>query len=55
MPLTSRQKDIRRRQRRVRKLRDLKQRLTQTQDAAKRKVILEKIRKLSPWDEVLNE
>ena len=55
MPLTSRQKDIRRRQRRVRKLRELKQKLSQTQDAAKRRVILEKIRKLSPWDEVFDE
>jgi hypothetical protein len=54
MPLTSRQKDIRRRQRRVRKLRGLKQKLAQTQDTAKRKKLLEKIQKLSPWDEVLS-
>lgn len=55
MPLTSRQRVIRRRQRRVRKLRELKRELAQTQDGAKRKKILEKIKKLSPWDPVLTE
>jgi hypothetical protein len=55
MPLTSRQRVIRRRQRRVRKLRELKRELSQTQDSVRRKKILEKIRKLSPWDPVLSE
>jgi len=55
MPLTSRQRVLQRRQRRVRKLRELKQELAQTQDNTRRKKVLEKIRKLSPWDSVLNE
>ena len=55
MPLTSRQRVIRRRQRRVRKIRELKQQLTQTQDSTKRRKILDKIRKHSPWDPVLSE
>jgi hypothetical protein len=55
MPLTSRQRNMRRKQRRVRKLRELKTRLEKTQDSTKRKRILEKIRKLSPWDPILKE
>ena len=55
MPLTSRQRVIRRRQRRVRKIRELKQQLAQTQDHAKRKKLLEKLRIHSPWDSLLSE
>jgi tRNA A22 N-methylase len=55
MPFTSRQRFLHKKQRRVRKLRQLKKQLSQTQDNAKRQKILEKIRKLSPWDPVLSE
>jgi hypothetical protein len=55
MPSTQNQRDLRRRQRRVRKLRGLKVKLTQTQDTRVRRRILEKIRKLSPWDSTLEE
>ncbi len=55
MPLTSRQRFLRRKQRRVHKLKKLKERLSQTQDSTKRQKILEKIQKLSPWDPVLSE
>jgi tRNA A22 N-methylase len=55
MPFTSRQRFLRRKQRRIRKLRQLKEKLSQTQDRTKRQNILEKIRKLSPWDPVLGE
>ncbi len=55
MPFTSRQKKKHQRQRRVRKLRQLKEKLSQTTDSVKRQKILEKIRKISPWDSVLNE
>jgi hypothetical protein len=55
MPLTSRQKFLARKQRRVRKLRQLKRKLNETQDSARRQKILEKIKKLSPWDPILRE
>jgi hypothetical protein len=55
MPRTSRQRDLRRKQRRVRKLRQLKDKLSQTQDNTRRQKILAKISKLSPWDPVLSE
>jgi hypothetical protein len=55
MPLTSRQKSLHRKQRRVRKLRQLKEKLSQTQESVKRQKILEKIRKISPWDPILEE
>jgi len=55
MPLTSRQRFLRKKQRRVRKLRQLKKQLSQTQDNTKRQKILDRIRKLSPWDPVLSQ
>ena len=55
MPLTSRQRFLHRKQRRVRKIRQLKRKLNETQDSAKRQKIIEKIRKLSPWDPILRE
>jgi hypothetical protein len=50
MPMTSKQRNIRRRQRRVRKLRLLKARLTETQDSRTRERLIEKIRRISPWE-----
>ena len=50
MPMTEKQRNIRRRQRRVRKLRLLKAQLTETQDSKKRDRIIEKIRRISPWE-----
>lgn len=55
MPLTQKQRDLKRKRRRVRKLRDLKARLANTQDTKTRRILLDKIRQLSPWDEVLEE
>lgn len=55
MPLTQKQRDLKRRRRRVRKLRELKSRLAVTQDTKTRRMLLEKIKQISPWDEVLNE
>jgi HAMP domain-containing protein len=52
MPLTSRQRKLRRRQRRVRKLRALKQKLAATDVSTKRRAIIEKIRRISPWEEL---
>jgi hypothetical protein len=54
MPLTSRQRKKYKKQRRVQKLRLLKKKLSQTSDVVKRQKILEKIRKISPWDPVLD-
>lgn len=54
MPLTDKQRKMKRRQRRVRKLRKLKADYANTQDRAKKKRILEKIKLISPW-ELLNE
>ncbi len=50
MPLTQRQRNLRRRQRRVRKLRRLKKDLEMAQDRASREKIIEKIRKIAPWE-----
>jgi hypothetical protein len=50
MPMTERQRNIRRRQRRVRKLRALKARLEQTQDVKTRRRLIDKIRRISPWE-----
>ncbi len=55
MPLTQKQRDLRRRQRRVKKLRQLKTDLIAAQDSASRERILRKIRKLSPWDPILSQ
>lgn len=52
MPLTSKQRRLKRRQRRVRKLRDLRTQLEQTTDSKRRKILIAKIRKLSPQAEV---
>ncbi len=50
MPMTDKQRNIRRRQRRVRKLRLLKARLAETQDSKTRDRLIEKIRRISPWE-----
>ena len=50
MPMVERQREIRRRQRRVRKVRDLKVRLATTQDSKVRKRLLEKLQRLVPWE-----
>jgi hypothetical protein len=55
MPLTQKQRDLKRKRRRVRKLRELKAKLAVTQDTKTRRILLEKIKLISPWDEVLNE
>jgi hypothetical protein len=52
MPLNARQRKLRRRQRRVRKLRFLKSRLAESQDVRNRKRLIEKIRKISPWEPI---
>lgn len=55
MPLTQKQRDLRRKRRRIRKLRELKSRLAATQDTKTRRMLLEKIKQISPWDDVLEE
>ncbi len=50
MPMTAKQRKLRQRQRRVRKLRRLKKDLELAQDRASREKIIEKIRKISPWE-----
>jgi hypothetical protein len=52
MPMTEKQRNIRRRQRRVRKLRALKARLEDTQDVKTRRRLIEKIRRISPWEPI---
>jgi len=52
MPLTSRQRNIYRKQRRVRKLRMLKAKYREAGDAKTREAIAAKIRKISPWEEL---
>lgn len=49
MPMTDKQRVMRRRQRRVRKMRELKIRLEKTQDSKTRKILIEKIKRISPW------
>ncbi len=55
MPLTQKQRDLNRKRRRIRKLRELKRRLTAAQDMKTRRILLEKIKYISPWDSVLEE
>jgi len=52
MPLTSKQRKIYRRQRRVRKLRSLKAAYRAAEDAKTRKRLAEKIARISPWEEL---
>ena len=49
MPLRERAREIHRRRRRGRKLKELKRRMVASQDPKARKKILEKIRRLLPW------
>jgi hypothetical protein len=49
MPMRERAREIARRRRRARKLRDLKRRMVESQDPKARKKIMEKIRLLVPW------
>jgi hypothetical protein len=49
MPKQERHRELRRRRTRVKKLRLLKQRYVQSQDAKARKKIADKIRKLAPF------
>jgi hypothetical protein len=55
MPLTQKQRDLKRRQRRVRKLRELKAKLSEAEDTKFRRKLLEKIKLIAPWDPVLEE
>lgn len=48
MALTSRLRDLRRRQRRVKKLRSLKARLRETSDLKARQKLIEHIKRISP-------
>jgi hypothetical protein len=50
MSMVERQREIRRRQRRVRKVREIKARLVTTQDSKIRKRLLEKLQRLVPWE-----
>ena len=50
MPLTSKQRDLHRRQRRVRKIRELKKRIENSTDAAERKRLTEKLLRISPFE-----
>lgn len=52
MPLTSKQRALRRRQRRVRKIRDLKQRIASSTDATERKRLSEKLLRVSPFETI---
>jgi hypothetical protein len=52
MPLTSKQRDLRRRQRRVRKIRELKKRIENSTDAVERKRLTEKLLRISPFEAV---
>jgi hypothetical protein len=55
MPMTAKQRNLRNRQRRVRKLRELKVKLEQTQDTMARRRLIEKIRRISPWEPLLEK
>jgi hypothetical protein len=50
MGMVERQRELRRRQRRVRKVRELKARLLVTQDSRVRKRLMDKIQRLVPWE-----
>ncbi len=50
MPLHAKQRSLRRRQRRVKKLRYLKSRLKETRDLKEKQFLMNKIRKISPWE-----
>jgi len=55
MPLTQKDRTMRRRQRRRRKLWELKAKLAQATDPKTKKKLLTKIERLSPWDQVLGK
>lgn len=50
MTMVERQREIHRRQRRVRKVRELKARLATAQDSKVRKKILDELLRLVPWE-----
>ena len=50
MPMVERQREIRRRRRRVSKVREIKARLATTQDSKVRKRLMEKLQRLVPWE-----
>ncbi|HET7010844.1 MAG TPA: DUF6800 family protein [Anaerolineales bacterium] len=50
--MVERQREIRRRRRRVTKVRELKARLATTQDSKIRKRLMDKLQKLVPWEPV---
>ncbi len=52
MALTSRMRDLRRRQRRVKKLRTLKAKLRETNELKARQKLIERIRRVSPGAEI---
>jgi hypothetical protein len=55
MPLTQKYRTMHRRQRRRRKLWELKAKLAQTTDPKSKKKLLVKIERLAPWDQVLGK
>ncbi|NIS82647.1 MAG: hypothetical protein GTO14_21150 [Anaerolineales bacterium] len=50
--MTEKQKKLKRRQRRVRKLRKLKAKLEIAQDRDTRMRLIEKIRRIAPWEPI---
>jgi len=50
MSMVERQRELHRRQRRVRKVRELKAQLAATQDSKVRKKIQDKLHRLVPWE-----
>jgi len=52
MPLTQKDRDRKRRQRRHKKMTELKLRLEQAKDPKEKEIIIEKIRRVSPWVEI---
>jgi hypothetical protein len=50
MSMVERQRELHRRQRRVRKVRELKAQLAATQDSKVRKKIQDKLQRLVPWE-----
>ena len=52
MPLREKDRKLHRRQRRRGKLKALKEKLNETKDVEKRRMLEEKIRRLQPWGEL---
>jgi len=52
MPLHARQRSLKKKQRRVKKLRYLKARIRETKDLKEKDRLIAKLRKISPWEPV---